>query len=49
MLIRLTIVPGATEVEIDTMDGVLRGPEHLIEIVDMVSASVMSAPVVATR
>jgi uncharacterized protein (TIGR02677 family) len=49
MLVRLTIVPGASEVEIDTMDGVLRGPEHLIEIVDMVSAPVVSAPVVATR
>ncbi len=31
--IRLTEVPDAPAVEIETMDGVLTGPEHLIEIV----------------
>jgi uncharacterized protein (TIGR02677 family) len=35
MLVRLSVLPGAPPVEIHTEDGVLRGPEHLIEIVDL--------------
>lgn len=35
MLVRLSVLPDAPPVEIHTLDGVLRGPEHLIEIIDM--------------
>lgn len=42
MEVRLSLVPdgadGAGEVAIRTEDGVLRGPEHIIEITDLVSA-----------
>lgn len=37
--VRLTAVPEADPVEIRTLDGVLRGPEHLIEIVDLTAVS----------
>ena len=36
MDVRLTVVPDAGAVEIRTLDGVLRGPEHLIEIASRV-------------
>jgi hypothetical protein len=29
------VLPDAPPVEIHTVDGVLRGPEHLIEIIDL--------------
>jgi uncharacterized protein (TIGR02677 family) len=35
MLVRMSVIPDIGPVEIHTLDGVLRGPEHLIEIVDM--------------
>ncbi|WP_091456068.1 TIGR02677 family protein [Actinokineospora iranica] len=35
MEIRLSLVPGGGVVEIDTEDGVLRGPEHVIDITDL--------------
>jgi uncharacterized protein (TIGR02677 family) len=35
MLVRLSVLPDAPPVEIHTVDGVLRGPEHLIEIIDL--------------
>jgi len=35
MLVRLSVLPDAPMVELHTLDGVLRGPEHLIEIVDL--------------
>ena len=35
MEIRLTRVPGGGVAEIRTLDGILRGPEHLVEIVDL--------------
>ena len=35
MEIRLTLVRGAGAVRIDTEDGVLHGPEHLVEITDL--------------
>ncbi|MDQ3403903.1 MAG: DUF2397 domain-containing protein, partial [Actinomycetota bacterium] len=35
MEVRLSLVPDGGEVEIDTEDGVLRGPEHVIDIVDL--------------
>jgi uncharacterized protein (TIGR02677 family) len=35
MEIRLTRLPGGGTVQIRTLDGVLRGPEHLVEIVDL--------------
>ena len=35
MEIRLTRLPGTATAEIHTLDGVLRGPEHLIEITDL--------------
>ncbi|MER5640333.1 TIGR02677 family protein [Kitasatospora sp. NPDC002227] len=38
MEIRLTRLPGGGLAEIDTLDGVLWGPEHLVEIVDLTSA-----------
>jgi uncharacterized protein (TIGR02677 family) len=37
MAIRLTVVDGAGEAEIHTPDGVFRGPDHLVEIVDLVA------------
>ena len=37
MEIRLTRVRGGGIAEISTLDGVLRGPEHLVEIVDLAS------------
>jgi uncharacterized protein (TIGR02677 family) len=42
MEVRLSLVadgPDATEVAIETDDGVLRGPEHLIEITDLAGAA----------
>ena len=38
MEIRLSLVPGGGTVEIPTEDGVLRGPEHLVEIIDLTAA-----------
>jgi hypothetical protein len=35
MEIRLTLVPGDRLAEIRTVDGVLRGPEHVVEITDL--------------
>jgi uncharacterized protein (TIGR02677 family) len=35
MEIRLTRLPGAGIAEVRTLDGVLRGPEHLVEIIDL--------------
>jgi uncharacterized protein (TIGR02677 family) len=35
MEIRLSLVPGGGQVEIETEDGVLRGPEHIVEITDL--------------
>jgi uncharacterized protein (TIGR02677 family) len=35
MEIRLALVPGGGTVRIDTEDGVLHGPEHLVEIADL--------------
>ncbi|SQD94721.1 TIGR02677 family protein [Parafrankia sp. Ea1.12] len=35
ILIRLSVVPGGGTVSVETEDGVLRGPEHLVEIVDL--------------
>ncbi|MGX7827253.1 TIGR02677 family protein [Actinokineospora sp. 24-640] len=35
MQIRLSLVPDGVVVEIQTVDGVLRGPEHIVEIVDL--------------
>jgi hypothetical protein len=35
MEVRLTLVDADRIVEIATEDGVLRGPEHLIEIIDL--------------
>ncbi len=49
MLVRLTVVPDARPVEIQTVDGVLRGPEHLIEIIDMASASMADASAGSAR
>jgi hypothetical protein len=37
MEIRLTRLPGGGIAEIDTLDGTLWGPEHLVEIIDLVS------------
>ncbi|MBG0813121.1 TIGR02677 family protein [Planomonospora sp. ID82291] len=36
--VRLSLVPGGGQVEIRTADGVLTGPEHLIEITDLTGA-----------
>jgi uncharacterized protein (TIGR02677 family) len=36
--IRLTRLPGRQTAEIHTLDGVLRGPEHLVEITDLTDA-----------
>jgi hypothetical protein len=38
MEIRLSLVPGGGEARIKTADGVLTGPEHLIEITDLMGA-----------
>lgn len=35
MAVRLTVLPGAGEVAIRTPDGVFRGPDHLVHIVDL--------------
>ncbi|CRK54964.1 FIG098404: Hypothetical protein [Alloactinosynnema sp. L-07] len=35
MEIRLSLVADGGEVAIDTEDGVLRGPEHVIDIIDL--------------
>ncbi|MGH3863669.1 DUF2397 family protein, partial [Actinokineospora sp.] len=35
MEICLSLLPGGGMVDIDTEDGVLRGPEHLIDIIDL--------------
>ncbi len=43
LLIRLTSVADAPVVEIPTEDGVLRGPEHVIEIIDLVGAALVGA------
>jgi uncharacterized protein (TIGR02677 family) len=44
MLVRLSVLPDMPPVELHTLDGVLRGPEHLVEIVDLtvVDATVTS-------
>lgn len=39
MEVRLSLVCGGGVVQIDTEDGVLRGPEHLIEIIDLAPRS----------
>lgn len=39
MEVRLSLVPGGDQVEIHTKDGTLTGPEHLIEIIDLMVAS----------
>lgn len=39
MEVRLSLVPDGGSVEIRTEDGVLTGPEHLIEIIDLMAAS----------
>jgi uncharacterized protein (TIGR02677 family) len=44
LLIRLTAVPAAPIVEIPTEDGVLRGPEHVIEIIDLVGSVLVGVP-----
>jgi uncharacterized protein (TIGR02677 family) len=44
VLIRLTAVEGAGIVEIDTEDGVLRGPEHIVEIIDLAAPPRPRAP-----
>ncbi|WP_306322059.1 MULTISPECIES: TIGR02677 family protein [unclassified Streptomyces] len=38
MEIRLALLPGGGQAEIRTPDGVLRGPDHLVEIVDLDAA-----------
>ncbi|MFJ9173888.1 TIGR02677 family protein [Streptomyces sp. NPDC102360] len=38
MEIRLALLPGGGQAEIRTPDGILRGPDHLVEIVDLVAA-----------
>jgi uncharacterized protein (TIGR02677 family) len=38
MEIRLTRLPGQGMVELCTLDGVLRGPDHVVEIVDLAAA-----------
>lgn len=38
MEIRLALQPGGAQAEIRTSDGVLRGPDHLVEIIDLVAA-----------
>jgi len=40
LLVRLSVLPEAPTVEIHTVDGVLRGPDHLIEIVDLTTVEV---------
>ncbi|MBL7550058.1 TIGR02677 family protein, partial [Frankia sp. AgB1.9] len=40
ILIRLSVVPGGGVVTIETEDGTLRGPEHLVEIVDLAAAAI---------
>lgn len=35
ILVRLSVVPGSGMVSVETEDGLLRGPEHLVEIVDL--------------
>ncbi|HVK22310.1 MAG TPA: TIGR02677 family protein, partial [Actinokineospora sp.] len=40
--IRLSLVPGGGMVDIDTEDGVLRGPEHVIDIVDLARPRVLT-------
>lgn len=42
MEIRLSLVHGGGVVDIDTGDGVLRGPEHLIDIVDLTRPRVLA-------
>ncbi|WP_433375897.1 TIGR02677 family protein [Streptosporangium sp. CA-115845] len=39
MEVRLSLVPGGDQIEIHTEDGTLTGPEHLIEIIDLMAAS----------
>jgi hypothetical protein len=45
MEIRLTRLPGGGTAAIRTLDGVLRGPEHLVEIVDLVGPVAEPQPV----
>jgi len=40
MLVRLSTLPGGGTVRIETTDGVLTGPEHLIEITDLATVTV---------
>jgi hypothetical protein len=45
MEIRLSLVPGGGTVRIPTEDGVLRGPEYVVEIVDLTTARRMAGAV----
>ena len=38
MAVRLTVLEGAGRAEIETPDGVFRGPDHLVHIVDLAAA-----------
>jgi uncharacterized protein (TIGR02677 family) len=44
MLVRLSVLQDVPPVEIDTLDGVLRGPEHLIEILDLTTTAPIGVP-----
>ncbi|MBB4924255.1 TIGR02677 family protein [Kitasatospora kifunensis] len=48
MEIRLTRLPGAGSAEIHTFDGVLRGPDHLVEILDLAGGYEPGLPVGAS-
>ena len=39
MAVRLTVLEGAGRAEIETPDGVFRGPDHLVHIVDLTAAA----------
>jgi hypothetical protein len=45
MEIRLSLVTGGGTVRIPTEDGVLRGPEHVVEIIDLTTARRMAGAV----
>ncbi|WP_018638929.1 TIGR02677 family protein [Parafrankia elaeagni] len=42
ILIRLSVVPGGGTVSVETEDGLLHGPEHLVEIVDLTAPTARS-------
>jgi uncharacterized protein (TIGR02677 family) len=44
ILIRLSVVPDGGVVTVETEDGVLRGPEHVVEIVDLTAPTAPTAP-----